>query len=107
MIRFLRGLSQNLKNFTDTSVKTRNALFLKALLRQIDLKLQKILERDSLSYQRLRVKRRFGQTRQGVGFEIDRALFAHDEVGSRIAAARQRFVRPKRLLLRGTATDGA
>ena len=41
-MRFLRDLEQNLKDFTDTSVKTREALSLQAPLSQFDLKLQEI-----------------------------------------------------------------
>ncbi len=64
------------------------ALLLRAPFRQYDLVLQKIGELDSLSFERLGIKRGLGQTRQRVGFEINRPPLGNNEVRTGIATAR-------------------
>src|SRR5882672_9565767 len=71
---------------------------MRAFHRQGDLTLQEIDKLDSLSLECFRKERSPGQTRQGVGFEIDRSRLRNNEVRTRIATARHRLVRLDRLI---------
>ena len=98
-LRSLRTLSRILKHFTGYRNRCRaakpgsfggpagDALPGRTALRQVDLLLQEVAERDVLRGQRLRVQRGRGQPRQRIGLQIDRAIGRDDEIAARIAAA--------------------
>src|SRR5262249_27675244 len=106
--RVLSALTQIVKYFTGATrqpdrimIPSAESLLPRSPLGQYDLLLQKIRKSDPLGLERLRIKRSLGQSRQGVGFEIDDAVLGDDEVGARITSARQRAMRPDRVLLEG------